>query len=356
MGVTVEVIFWGLIALAPDQQPPVEMFALLADPPAVQGPHDQHTVPEHAARVWLLKGECTGDCERAPQHIIEMAEKARPPLPHPLVLMGSKDDFPLRWWLYKEHLQFAGGVTGVNLVRSGRPTLLGRPVRLPETDLASRDLSWIPSVSLLTAGAGEVKENCLREADACPISARFRIQGGDVIACHLLHNEFSQLEMFKFWASGAPASDFHQAVADAARVEFEIEANEISLESWDLPRSTRKACAVLTPKNGRITLLVGNWQSPYVPKPEYPHPEHHFLSFYNLLGKEIVKRPVRRHTFRLDRGSTGLCEQDLDKFEDKLGNAWKDLPPFTQARLGPRVIPHISTECDMAQMEPPEEQ
>lgn len=355
MGVTVEVIFWGLIGLAPDQEPPSEMFALLADPVAA---HDaeEHSIPEHAARVWLIEGKCIeGHCTRAPRHVIDAASRAG--LPHPLKLMGSDEDFPLRWWLHEEHLQFMGGATGgVNPVRGGRPTLLGRPVRLPETDLASRDLSWIPSVSLLTAGAGEVEADCLREAEDCPISARFLVQGGEVIACHLLHGKFSQLELFKFWAPGAPASDFHQAVADAARAQFEIAGDRIVLESWNLPRETRTAHAVLMPatRNGRITLLVGNWQSPY--EKEQSHPERHFLSFYNLLGKNVVRRPVRRHTFRTDRGSTGLCEQDLESFEEKLEKAWKSFPREVRERLGPRVIPHISTECDMAQMEPPEEE
>lgn len=345
MPITVEVIFWGLIGLTPGPATDPTMYALLAEHPG------------HAPRVWLLEGECSGNCEREPATLARQVGGAG--LPRPVDTMGDARFFPLRWWLDEEHLQLVGGPSGVQAVRDARPA--GQ--RFPANAAQSRDLSWIPHLEMLTSGLGEVRGSCLGTAADCPISARFHIQGGELTACHLLHEENARLELFHFQdTSGDPVRGFDQAVADAALLRFQIPASQIVLESWNFSRSTRNASAVLTPRvpEGTVRLLIGNWPSPYpqeTPQPE-PHPGH-FRAFYGLLPRRPAEQPVRARgpMRRFETGHPGLCEVPLIEFEEDLEEC--EAADATglrseRAKLGKKVIPHLSTECDMTQTAPPQ--
>ncbi len=351
----VRVIFWGLIGFVPNEQVEKGMTALLIKASTVH--EGQCHIPDHAPRVWLLEGECYGNCLREPA--AERVRAAGVGLPGPLEQMGAR--YKLRWWLDGEHLEIDGALPGFALERKTRVQVQGKPAEFPSDVIQTSDFSWIPEMDVLTSGKGAINEDCLAEAKTCPISARFKITGGRASTCHLLHDTIDlagdrdRIATFNFkLPDGTLVPNYTQAAADAIVVELIVEGDEVEIKSFDFGRETQKAAAALRPTHGSstVTLLVGHWENPNNPQPSSncysAMLKRHSEAFFELLSDRSsgAARRVFKE-YREEGVSPGSCEKDLEEFQ------YNVITSTAASKVAiPPVWPHLATECDHRQFRP----
>lgn len=329
MSITVRLIFMGLIGFAPHDDGRQGMTALFLDTARVQTPSVQCLVPPHIPVVYMLDGKCTGECERIPYGREDDADA-----------MGfNNPDHPLQlaWLLDKEDLEISH--IDEDAVRLARPFFFPSRRRLvPRRSGQTSYFSWVPDMGLLTGGYGKVREDCLGSQGTCPLTARFKLAGGRASACHLFHDLDDQpspdgrsdVRVFDYTIEeeGSTRVIASQAVADAVLVEFEVEGDRVTLESWELPmgqgQQAKKGTAHLwPPEDSRtLTLVVAYLPSlgsihPLIPKEGEAHhdagcEQSHAEVLFEFLAREQSPRPVRTlnetDTMRVPPGS---CEPEV---------------------------------------------
>lgn len=333
MSITVRLIFMGLIGFAPHDDGRQGMTALFLDTARMQSPSAQCPVPSHIPVVYMLDGKCTGECERVPHGREDDADSMGFNNPnHPL---------QLAWLLDKEDLEISQ--VDQDAVRLARPFFFqGRRRLAPRRSGQTSYFSWVPDMQQLTGGYGKVREDCLGDQGTCPLTARFKLTGGEASTCHLFHDLDDQpspdgkstVRVFDYTIEedGATRVVSKQAVADAVLVEFEVEGDRVTLDSWELPmgqgQQAKKGTAHLWPaENSRtLTLIVAYLPSlgsihPQIPQVEGVEGEAHHDAgceqshaevLFDLLAREQSPRPVRtlneKETMRVSPGS---CEPEV---------------------------------------------
>lgn len=315
--VTLRLIFYGLIAFAPEPGggQPEKLHALLVDATGPQFSSDGCAIPRHepvlyarAARCWDNGRPCTfaPDVER----------------PIDVVSGGWRLDGQL---LGVEVLPATG--------RRTRQLIAAReedaPGVLPSSRQESESLAWIPSVEGLA-----VSRDCLGEAKDCPIISRVTLDDGRVTSCHLAVTpelfELYPYELKPLVQAAAPQS--RQAMSDVVMVSLEIPRDaRVRITSRPLRAGNgargRVRKIVLQPgRRNTIDVWITNVPSHHEPGTDFPACHHtasdidrHFELFYNLANRPVpyperfVPHRVRDTTPRGDGGSA-LCP--LLSFED----------------------------------------
>lgn len=333
--ITVRLIFWGLVGFVPDLDGTRSLTALLVDPARTQIQEKTCSFPPHYSVVYLLDGECEGDCRKVPPN--------REP---DAALMGFDQQgpgkrLPLAWLLDQEELGISGEED--ERLKLQKPWLSFLHRKAPRSDRQVSHFSWVQSMNRLTGGNGRVLDDCLGASTNCPLQARFRLQGGEASACHLFHERENSsgpernVQIFEYQT--ANGRNPKRVAADAALVEFEQEGDSVILESQGLPERNRsRATARLIPNKDRIiTLVVANL--PEGPRNGELHHHRdcsrpHSDALLDLLKKRPSRLPNRKPagTVRLNPGA---CEKEAAVLADLLSGASGE-------------IPHSTTSCDGA--------
>lgn len=298
MSVTVHVIFMGLIGLVPQEG----MTALMVDPSGDN---------EHVPYIFLLEGECNpvgeSTCSRYCDQFGEVPK--------------------LCWQLDKEDLKILGNQTLLTFDRTGYQTIFGNPKEVPRWKWQANDYSWVPGIEILTGGYGKIRDSCLADGEPCGlVRARMRLRGGHATACHLIHDVSDARETgrkrnvinFPYQIGDR---ELHQAVADAARVEFQVEGDEVYLHSWSFDKDggqePHKDSVILKPENpGRpLTLIITNF-----PLHEHSGSNFHAEILFDLLALAPPERPTRKDCAEYDCPRLprypGSCEQEAAQIEE----------------------------------------
>jgi hypothetical protein len=210
----------------------------------------------------------------------------------------------------------------------------------PKSAGQSAHFSWVPSMNDLTKGQGQLKYDCLQANKKCPLYARFRIQGGDVDACHMFHDTSNSpgverdVRIFDYLIPGRRFIE-QRAVADAVQVEFHENSHSVTLTSKNLPeRDPHDVEAVLRPDDrGRITLIVANLPR-CTTSPNHGCHRAHSDVLFHLLEDDRLPRPIRVMNEERRRVDPGSCEKEIEEFEI----------PFVGGCI--LEYPHSVTACD----------
>lgn len=344
MSFTVKVIFVGLIGFVPNPDGQNGMAALLINPESPQFKSMDCPTPPHLPIVLLLKGKCddAGDCYRIPPHLKAQAEA-----------MGLGDILKnqqggLLWLLDQEELDISGDRKKFKFTNPWR-----FPWAAPKSVRQSTDFDWVPSINKLSSGQGQINDDCLHANRNCPLHARFQFQGGKAGACHVFHDEDDErnVRIFEYLIPGQRLVH-RRAVADAVQLEYDAEAEYISLESKRLKERepAREAKALLRPDgDGKLTLIVANI-SPF-PCEEEDHSRSrgchsaHADVFFQLLKDPNVPRPVRVLSKRKGNVDPGPCEEEVDAFANLFSCPVYEISGLGRAQ-GRRQVPHSITACD----------
>jgi hypothetical protein len=342
--ITVRVIFWGLMAFVPNDQSERGLTALLVDPrPPITRPGP---IPEHIPVVYLLEGNCTpqDQCFRGGGVATELG-----PIKPQLV-----------WRIAGEDLEIFGEEHRVKFHKDKRQRNNGSLLQAPRWRWQINDFSWVSSMETLTWGHGIAREDCLNLRETCPVHSRFRVRGGTAESCHLYHrpddhpkNSKRDVPIFNYLPATNPP--LRQAVADAFKVEFDVEGDHVELRAWALPHGTRqqlfKAAAQLRPsRNSRtITLIVVNAARQQEDDSHHnmalaPRPHSDFL--YDLLARQPVPRLLRDEKYyTITRIRPGSCEAEVSALAQP---KYDDSPGIALDRFDARSLPHSPTLCDGA--------
>lgn len=325
MSITVQVIFIGLIGFAPNLGGQKGMTALMVDPDLVGKP------PVHTPVVLLLRGECES---RNPHH--DDCEKDM--------------DSELHWTLIYEDVEIFGQQKSMDFGKKRK-----RHKDMPSSKDQAKDFSWVPSIDLLTGGHGQVRQEFLKDGwPKTPVSARFTVRGGQASSCHLIHRPEKypdprqpEREVILFhYDNVVNYASYQQAVADAVKVEFQVEGKFASLYAWNFTEEGQESLSrkvKLYPEKGLITLVVANL-------PEQDGQAHsggsHFDIFFDLLARQPPFRPTRSATDITETMDPGSCEEEFDtiqkRFSPSTDPALKTLAEITH----PTAAPHSRTFCD----------
>lgn len=325
--ITVEVIFMGLIGFVPHEGQR-GMTALMVDP-AAKGGH------EHVPYVLVLNGdgEClprgNPDCFRSCDQFRQVADVSIRP--------------NMCWQLTGEDLKILGNQASLKFDQTGYLTMFGNPKEVPSWGWQANDYSWVPGMDLLTGGYGRVLNSCMAEGKPCKlVRSRLRLRGGHATACHLIHMDTGKAgekrNVIKFpYLVGS--EKFEQVVADAAKVEFQIEGDEVYLHSWAFRKGGQKphkASVTLKPsdRERRLTLIVTNFPGPGDDTGSNFHAE----VLFDLLAVQPTVRPTRKNCAKEYCKEflrhPGSCESEATQIEE-LFNAARE----------PKYI-HSPTFCD----------
>ncbi|HET9210415.1 MAG TPA: hypothetical protein VFR03_08450 [Thermoanaerobaculia bacterium] len=312
MSITVRLIFWGLIGFVPNPQGHDGLAALLVDTQAAQTAPSRCGVPVHFGALYLLDGQCEGDCRRIPTGKETAAAQ-----------MGFKsprgEKLPLAWLLDKEDVTVVGNQED-DKIQVRKPWWWWPFSKIcPKSERQSGFFSWVPSMDMLTGGHGRIKDSCLRADKDCPLNARFLAPGGKLGACHLLHGSDPQdatdprhrnVDIFQYTSSSPNQPAPERAVADASLVELEVKGDSVLLLSKGLPgRSTSSAWARLKPDaNGKLTLVVANFPRHNAGNP--PNCPPHSDLLFTLLADPGTPRLTRTMTGKINRVFPGSCEPE----------------------------------------------
>lgn len=328
MSITVRLIFMGLVGFVPHNDGREGMTALFLDTARVQTSSAKCSVPPHIPAVYMLDGKCMGQCRRIPLGREDDADAMG--FDHP------DHTLQLAWLLDREDLEISQA--DEDAVRLAKPFFQGRRKLAPRRSRQASYFSWVPDMGLLTGGHGEVREDCLGGQGTCPLTARFKLTGGRASACHLFHDLDDQpspdgrsnVRVFDYTIEGDDSTRVEsQAVADAVLVEFEVEGDRVTLQSWELPmgqgQQAKKGTANLWPaENSRtLTLVVAYLPSLGSIHPSIPRAEdeaHHDASceqshaevLFDLLAREQDPRPIRTlNEGVMMRVPPGSCEPEM---------------------------------------------
>jgi hypothetical protein len=351
MSITVRVIFWGLMGFVPNEEGQRGLTALLVSP--------SHQEAAHIPAVYLYEGSCEGipltknggnPCVRVPD-----------PYKQDVATHLGATAPGLRWLLQNEDLEILGEESRVKLNTTGRKTLFGRLREAPASARQTAAFTWVPSMATLTAGHGQVRDDCLFWVGTCPLSARFKVRGGKARTCHLFHtlkadprSPAQEVVVFSYRSENGKPENLPppQAVADAVQLEFEVEGDYVELGAWDFPglsgQQTLKAAVKLRPPAGSrtLTLIVSNGPQHSDDEEDYtgsPHQE----ALFNLLARQPVFR-FTRDELRTEWVAPGTCEREITA----LANATFDRPNDKHAKSdgsgSRKEVPHATTACDGA--------
>lgn len=336
--ITVRVIFLGLIGFVPSPEGAKDLAALLVDSVQAQ-PHEMACPMEpHVPFVFLLHGKCEdgGRCRRI------IGSRARQSARVTGLLHGFRQRKPegLLWILRTEDLEISGDEDEELDLRN--PFLSFLQGNAPGSTRETSYFSWVPSMKRLAKGHAQLRADCRRADPTCPLSARFRIDGGATGACHLFHDpkpsDGTRREVRIFAYTRPDQSQFRQAVADAVMVEFEESGNYVALRSQGLPGRCRPMVSVrLFPDDeGKVTLIVGNLVPPHAAVPlngEEGYLQPHSDVLFNLLADRVA-RPVRMPYSETRLIEPGACEEEMVELSHLLAR-----PSFLE-------YPHAVTACD----------
>ncbi len=344
MSITVRLIFWGLVGFAPNPEGEKGMTALLVDPPQGQASEKSHSVPRHLSAIYLLKGECTGDCARIPDGHEKKAELMGFTIKDGKPVARDRLHLGLAWLLDREELDLSGDED--EKFKHQKPLIDFSSNIAPTKENHGSYFKWVQNLDSLIEGSGRVRNDCIYGESTCPLHGLFRIQGGRTSTCHLFHDperdsfESNERDIRLITYIKPNGKRFRRAVADAVLVEFTEEGEFLTLTSQGLPEQNRQ-CAEARIKpdaQGDLTLVVVNFPIPGHPIAPEPHSD--FL--YSLLDQEPISRTMRDDTIlKTTPGLPGSCELEAIRLESLFGrNKWI------------REAPHSTTACDNVYFQP----
>jgi hypothetical protein len=283
--VTVRLIFYGLIAFAPESVDgqPDKLHALLVNATGPQYSSDGCAIPRHVPVLYVQAERCRDNgrvCSFAPT-----IEK-----PDQTVSGGWRLDGQL---LGIEVL--SGSQRRPRQLRAAREK--SAPGELPASSEQTESLAWIPSIEKLS-----VDPDCLGEARDCPIISRVTLNDGRAASCHLaVTPELFELYPYELKPAGASsAAPIRQAMSDAVMVSLEIPRNaKVKITSSPLRAESgtrgRTRSIVLEPGRGdAIDVWVANVPPRHDPGRDFPACHHsasdidrHFELYYNLANRPV---------------------------------------------------------------------
>jgi hypothetical protein len=206
--VTVRLVFYGLMAFAPNDSSPTSINALLLD---AQGHHyasDGCKLPSHVPALYVKAAGCTARDGR-----LGDGEPVSCELSTQVALPVDRNSASGSWLLNAEHLSLEIEAPDGNRKKqliAHRSQGLRHP--LPSNPEEAQDLAWLPALPA-------ADRNCLGPADDCPIAARFEIDDGEVTTCQLFQSErggpVNAFELRPLGVSTLAASSSPQAIAGA---------------------------------------------------------------------------------------------------------------------------------------------
>lgn len=233
-GVTIEIIFIGLIAFAEAGDGAV---MLLVE----EG--------QHHPLVYQQKGECDAGYGWCQRDVVKY--------PCPLPRRGEQ----LTWEASDLDLRVSNVDTGNLLYRKTR-----RRDACP-TSSDDQNLGWLPGLDAFNWGFAPLKKSCLDDMEGCAIWSRFRLDRGSLTVCHFAHEickteEECRLKRFRVGSQ-------ERALGNALRLELDVKdgcsrenpENCPILEGVEArdPKETQDLSARLIPDdNGLIRLFVMN--------------------------------------------------------------------------------------------------
>jgi hypothetical protein len=310
-------------------------------------------VPEHVPIVYLYQGTCDdksrpGDCTWVPKEYEgDVATK-----------LGEVEP-GLRWLPQNADIEIFGEEKKVKLNNTGRERMFGGEREAPTSAGQTADFRWVPSMDALTGGHGRVRDDCLYWVGDCPISARFKVRGGEAKTCHLFHfpeenqqGESRMVVVFEYKTKDRePAIVRTQAVADAVQVEFEVEGKYVELRAWEFPTASgqqrlKKAVKLLPDNHHRVTLIVSNGPRHWEKEEDYCGPTHQDVLF-DLLARERASHLTRAKT-RCEPVSPGSCEAEITALAQAEFKRASSKHARFVAKEDRREVPHATTVCDGA--------
>lgn len=290
--VTVRLVFYGLMAFAPNDSSPTSINALLLD---AQGHHyasDGCKLPGHVPALYVRAAGCTvrdgrlGDGEPVP---CELSSQVALPI--------DRSSASGSWLLDAEHLTLEIEAPDGNRKKqliAHRSQSLRSP--LPNTPEEVQDLAWLPALPA-------ADRNCLGPADDCPIAARFEIDDGEVTTCQLFRHDrggpVNAFDLKPLGASSFAASTPPQAIAGAVLASVAVpRGSKVRIVSksfegaWRNRESPLRTIELEAGDQPTIDLWVTNMPiSAHGMGPDHAcHSQsidRHYEMYYNLLSRRV---------------------------------------------------------------------
>lgn len=326
MGFTLRIIFYGLIAFAPNGP---GMHAVVVDSQTVNPLPPAISFPEHQVRGWVLKGRCEAGCTG--DDAFEIPKGVR--------------------------ISIDGGLSGLVEPVLGRRDLPGGGWRVyPQTQEQSSDFTWVTPLGELDSSAGVLYGECAKSPNSCPIHAIFEIDRGRISACHLIHGpKDGKLRIFRYKSRMGPGStsDLVQAAADAILVEIGGLRDEVTLTKTRFGENTTEQdnLVEVTPdQDNVVTIIIANYRPPSQAA-SGPIIDSHFEAYYQLAGSMI---PAHSKRIPFENGTVAktefnpyhlACEEDMDELAMRICAQHLHV----QSRVCNQVVPHSVEACATAQ-------
>lgn len=181
-----------------------------------------------------------------------------------------------------------------------RRTAAGAPDPVPMTPAERADFSWVPHLTAIVPGIGELKPELLGpHPPSSLVAARFHLRSGSVITYSMIRVD-EKVRPIEFRVSDkGNAVPYAQALANWVEAEIHVSADAIDLVTTNF--DTGAASTVkLRPQGDVVELAVLNLQSFTRPNPKakapLPKPGQHFEVYYDLMTAPPPhgQRPIPR--------------------------------------------------------------
>lgn len=203
------------------------------------------------------------------------------------------------WQLTSSDFSLPGATAPLDVRSNARGRMANSlPLAVPNTPKEREDFSWVPDLTAIAPGIGEIKPELLGEhPPAGLIAARFRLRSGSVITYSMIRVDGKVRPIHFNVAPGATDVRFAQAVANWVEAEIHVPGDTVDLVETDF-QTGEKRTIKLRPQGGVVELAVLNFPPFAAPAPGSVQPlptrGQHFEVYYDLMTTPpaIGERPV----------------------------------------------------------------
>lgn len=177
-------------------------------------------------------------------------------------------------------------------------TVKGAAQSVPMTPDERTDFSWVPHLTAIAPGIGEIKPELLgKHPPASLVASRFRLSSGSVITYSMIRVDGKVRPIHFNVAPGAPDVPFTQALANWVEVEIHVPGDAVELLETNFQTGAKRTIKLL-PQQGVVEMAVLNLPPFVAPvagaKQPLPKRGQHFEVYYDLMTAPpaVGQRPV----------------------------------------------------------------